>query len=74
MIGENGLLKQLAKLLVERSLDAKISEYLKHHKSAHVTDPDGKARNCKSKKTLKGEFRELPIKTPRNGRTTSRPS
>ena len=28
LIGENGLLKQLTKLLVERALDAEVSEHL----------------------------------------------
>ena len=65
LIGENGLLKQLTKLLVERALDAEMSEHLGHHKNAPVTTPDGNARNGKSKKTLKGEFGELPIEIPR---------
>ena len=66
LIGENGLLKQLTKLLVERALDAEMSEHLGHHKNAPVTNPDGNARNGKSKKTLKGEFGELPIEIPRD--------
>ena len=66
LIGENGLLKQLTKLLVERALDAEMSEHLGHHKNAPVTNPDGNARNGKSKKTLKGEFGELPIEVPRD--------
>ena len=45
LIGENGLLKQLTKLLVERALDAEMSEHLGHHKNAPVTNPDGNARN-----------------------------
>jgi putative transposase len=34
LIGENGLLKQLTKLLVERALDAEMSEHLGHDNSA----------------------------------------
>jgi hypothetical protein len=37
LIGENGLLKQLTKLLVERALDAEMSEHLGHDKNAPVT-------------------------------------
>ena len=66
LIGENGLLKQLTKLLVERALDAEMSEHLGHDKNAPVTNLDGNARNGKSKKTLKGEFGELPIEIPRD--------
>ena len=66
LIGENGLLKQLTKLLVERALDAEMSEHLGRDKNAPVTNLDGNARNGKSKKTLKGEFGELPIEIPRD--------
>ena len=48
LIGENGLLKQLTKLLVERALHAEMSEHLGHHKNAPVTNPEGNARNGKS--------------------------
>ena len=65
MIGENGILKQLTKLLVERALDAEMSEHLVHDKNAPVANTDGNARNGKSKQTLKGEFGELPIEIPR---------
>jgi hypothetical protein len=33
-----------------------MSEHLGHDKNAPVTNPDGNARNGKSKKTLKGKF------------------
>jgi putative transposase len=33
LIGENGLLKQLTKLLVERALDADMSNHLGHDKN-----------------------------------------
>lgn len=66
LIGENGLLKQLTKMLVERALDAEMSEHLGHGKNEPVTNLSGNARNGKSKKTLKGEFGELPIEIPRD--------
>ena len=65
LIGENGLLKQLTKMLVERALDAEMAEHLGHGKNEPVTNMSGNARNGKSKKTLKGEFGELPIEIPR---------
>jgi putative transposase len=68
MIGEDGLLMQLIKLLVECALDAGMSEHLGHYKNAPVTNPGGNARNGKSKKTLKAEFGELPIDFPVNGK------
>jgi putative transposase len=66
LTGENGLLKQLTKALVERALNAEMD--------VHLDDPkyktDGKAkrdrRNGHSQKTLKGEFGEAVIDIPRD--------
>jgi putative transposase len=66
LIGENGLLKQLTKRLVERALEAEMAEHLGHARNESVTHPSGNTRNGKSKKTLKGEFGELPIDIPRD--------
>jgi putative transposase len=66
LIGENGLLKQLTKLLVERALDAEMTEHLGHGKHEPVANATGNTRNGKSKKTLKGDFGELPIEVPRD--------
>jgi putative transposase len=66
LIGENGLLKQLTKRLVERALEAEMAEHLGHGKNEPVANPRGNTRNGKSKKTLKGEFGELPIDIPRD--------
>ena len=43
-----------------------MSEHLGHDKIAPVTNPDSNARNGKSKKTLIGEFGEVPIDIPRD--------
>jgi transposase-like protein len=66
LIGENGLLKQLTKMLVERALEAEMTEHLGHDKSAAVTNAEGNARNGHSGKTLKGDFGELPLEIPRD--------
>lgn len=66
LIGENGLLKQLTKKLVERALQAEMAEHLGHAKHEAVANPAGNTRNGKSKKTLKGDFGELPIEIPRD--------
>ena len=66
LIGENGLLKQLTKLLVEKALDAEMTEHLGHDKNHPIQNSLGNARNGKSKKTLKGDFGELPIEVPRD--------
>ena len=66
LIGESGLLKQLTKMLVERALEAEMTEHLGHDKSETVTNATGNARNGHSAKTLKGEFGELPLDIPRD--------
>jgi putative transposase len=66
LIGENGLLKQLTKMLVERALEAEMAEHLGHDKSDPVTNVTGNARNGHSAKTLKGDFGELPLDIPRD--------
>lgn len=66
LIGENGLLKQLTKRLVERALEAEMAEHLGHGKHQPVANPAGNARNGNSRKTLKGDFGELPIVIPRD--------
>lgn len=66
LIGEHGLLKQLTKKLIERALEAEMAEHLGHARNQPVANPSGNTRNGKSKKTLKGEFGELPIDIPRD--------
>lgn len=66
LIGEHGLLKQITKAVVERALQAEMEAHLGHSKNDTVTNPAGNTRNGKSRKTLKGEFGELPIEIPRD--------
>lgn len=66
LIGEDGLLKQLTKALVERALDAEMAEHLGHDKNEPVENATGNTRNGRSRKTLKGEFGALPIAVPRD--------
>ena len=73
LIGENGLLKRLTKLIVERALEAEMAEHLGHGKHEPVANPAGNTRNGKSRKTLKGEFGELPIEIPRDRHGTFEP-
>jgi len=49
LIGENGLLKQLTKLVVERALEAEMANHLGHGKHEPVANPSGNTRNGKSR-------------------------
>ncbi|PRX17774.1 mutator family transposase [Paraburkholderia sp. BL18I3N2] len=63
---QNGLLKQLTKMLVERALETEMSEHLGHGKSEAVTNATGNTRNGHSAKTLQGGGGELPLNIPRD--------
>ncbi len=73
LIGEQGLLKQLTKALVERALQAEMVEHLGHGKNEPVANAAGNARNGRSRKTLKGDFGELPIDIPRDRQSSFEP-
>ena len=66
LIGEHGLLKQITKAVFERALQAEMEVHLGHAKNDPVANAAGNTRNGKSRKTLKGEFGELPIDIPRD--------
>ena len=65
LIGENGLLKLPTKLLVEKALDAEMTEHLGHEKHEPVANAAGNTRNGRSRKTLKGEFGDRDPPRPR---------
>lgn len=73
LVGENGLLKQLTKALVERALQAEMTDHLGHSKNQLVANEGGNTRNGRSKKTLKGDFGALPIDIPRDRAGTFEP-
>lgn len=73
LIGENGLLKQLTKMLVERALEVEMTDHLGHDKSGTVSNDSANTRNGHSAKTLKGDFGALPIDIPRDRQGTFDP-
>jgi putative transposase len=73
IIGENGLLKQLTKALLERAMQAEMTGHLGYEKHDRSGNNTGNSRNGKSSKTLKGEFGRLPIEVPRDRNSTFEP-
>jgi transposase-like protein len=65
--------EQLAKLLVEKALDAELTEHLGHERHEPVANVSGNTRNSKSSKTLKSELGGLPIEVPRDLKGTFEP-
>ena len=66
LIGENGLLKQLTKAVLERAMQAELTEHLGYGKHDPAGYQSGNSRNGATKKTLKGDFGEIALDTPRD--------
>lgn len=60
------LSKFLLKLTVERAMNVEMDEHLGYEKHAPDGKNNGNSRNGYSQKTLKGNFGEVEIKTPRD--------
>lgn len=66
LLGENGLLKQLTKALLERAMEAEMADHLGYEKYDPAGHNSGNSRNGKSRKTIKGEFGRMEIEVPRD--------
>lgn len=66
VIGENGLLKQLTKAVLERAMSAELTAHLGYEKSDPAGYNSGNSRNGSTPKTLRGDFGEVMIETPRD--------
>src|SRR5262245_20418328 len=73
LIGENGLLKQLTKQLLERAMAAELTEHVGYEKHERVGHNSGNSRNGSSAKTMKGSFGRLPLEVPRDRNGTFTP-
>jgi len=73
LIGENGLLKQLTKQLLERAMAAELTEHVGYEKHDAAGRNSGNSRNGTSAKTLKGNFGTVPIEVPRDRNGTFEP-
>jgi putative transposase len=62
----NGLLKQFTKRLVERAMQGEMAEHLGYAKHDPEGNNSGNSRNGVTLKTLKGDFGEVEIETPRD--------
>jgi putative transposase len=73
VLGENGLLKQLTKALLERALNAEMTHHLGYEKHERVAEKGDNARNGVSEKTLDTEQGELVVQVPRDRNWTFEP-
>jgi len=68
LLGKNGLIKQLTKDLLERALEAELTDHLGYEKHAAAGRGSGNSRNGTSEKTLKSAQGDLPLEIPRDRR------
>jgi len=73
LIGENGLLKQLTKQLLERAMQAEMTDHLGYEKNATAEKKTTNSRNGSYKKRIKGEFGNLDVTVPRDRDATFEP-
>lgn len=64
ILGENGLLKQLQKKLVERALEAELTEHLGYDPHDRATAEN--RRNGKGRKTIQSDAGQFEIEVPRD--------
>ena len=73
ILGKNGLLKQLTKRLVERTLEAELSSHLGYEPHAIKGRGSGNNRNGKGHKTVQSDTGALEIEVPRDRNATFEP-
>jgi putative transposase len=66
LLGKNGVLKQLTKDLMERMLEAEMTDHLGYDKHAPEGRGSGNSRNGSSAKTIQGDHGEVPLEVPRD--------
>ena len=73
LLGENGLLKQIQKRLLERALSAELKHHLGYAKHAVEGRNSGNSRNGTSRKRLQTEQGPLELEVPRDRNGTFEP-
>lgn len=73
LLGPGGLLKQLTGALVERALEAEITDHLGYNKHDKAGDGSGNSRNGTTIKTLRTDDGPMPVKVPRDRAGTFEP-
>lgn len=66
LTGENGLLKQLTKALLERAMNAELTHELGYEKHSKAEKPTPNRRNGQSEKTVSSKHGELRVAVPRD--------
>jgi transposase-like protein len=69
VVGQDGLIKQLTGRILQRALEAEMTEHLGYKKNSSAGDNSGNSRNGRTEKTVLLENQETAIEVPcdRNG-------
>ena len=71
ILGDNGIIQQLTKAILERALEGELTHCLGYEK--HARSDSNNSRNGKSSKTLKGKKGEFAIDVPRDRKSEFEP-
>ena len=73
LTGPDGMLKQLTKALVERAMNAELTEHLGYEPGAEPPQHQDNRRNGRSKKTLRSDQGPFEVQVPRDRKGTFEP-
>jgi transposase-like protein len=73
VVGHDGLIKQLTGKILQRALEAEMTEHLGYEKNSAAGDNSGNSRNGHTEKTVLMENQEAPIEVPRDRNSTFEP-
>lgn len=73
IVGKDGLLKQLQKQLLEKALEAEMTNHLGYEKNQKNENSSKNHRNGRSSKTIKSELGNIEIEVPRDRESTFEP-
>jgi transposase-like protein len=73
VLGQGGLLKQLTGRVLQKALEAELTEHLGYEKHDNAGDKSGNSRNGYSEKTVLTENQEAVIQVPRDRNGTFEP-
>jgi putative transposase len=74
LLGEDGIIKQLTKALLEKALEGEMTHHLGYPKWSPDGKNTGNSRNGKHGKTIKGDFGEMEIEVPRDRKSEFEPA
>ena len=73
VIGQDGLIKQLTGRILQKALEAELTEHLGYEKNSNAGDNSGNSRNGHTEKTVLLENQETTIEVPRDRNSTFEP-